>query len=120
VTRIRIYFDEDSMSHVLVKTLRAKGEDVRTAFEEGMTWRPDDEQLDYAVQLGRCIYSCNMSDFCRLHTEYMAQGRSHFGIVVCPQQDMPPSEQARRLKKLLDSRTADEMRDMLEYLSSWS
>jgi post-segregation antitoxin (ccd killing protein) len=33
---VRLYMDEDSMDQALVRALRARGVDVKTALEEGM------------------------------------------------------------------------------------
>jgi hypothetical protein len=120
VSRIRWYLDEDSMPHVLVDLLRASGEDVKTAHEEGMTGRADEEHMDHAIRLERCVYTGNVADFPRIHGEYLRQGKSHFGIVVRTRKRWSPSEQGRRLQRLADSRTADEMRDSLEFLGDWS
>ena len=37
--KLRLYFDEDSMHHGLVRALRARGVDVVTALEAGMIER---------------------------------------------------------------------------------
>jgi hypothetical protein len=84
-----------------------------------MLRRTDEEHLEHAIGLGRSLYSCNVCDFARIHTEYLQQGRSRLGIVVCPRQRWSPSEQARRLKKLIKAKSAEEMQDTLEYLTSW-
>ncbi len=34
---------------------------------------------------GRVIYSHNISDFCRLHSQYLELGRNHAGIALIPQ-----------------------------------
>ena len=36
---LRLYMDEDSMDHDLVRALRARGVDVTTALDEGMVDR---------------------------------------------------------------------------------
>lgn len=41
----------------------------------------DDEQLVYAVSVGRTLYTFNVSDFMTLHSAYMAEGRAHAGII---------------------------------------
>jgi hypothetical protein len=43
---LRLYIDEDSMDRALLRALRARGVDVITALEEGMTEREDTEHLD--------------------------------------------------------------------------
>jgi predicted nuclease of predicted toxin-antitoxin system len=84
--KIRLYFDGDSMRHALVQALRARGVDVLTALEAGMMERKDEEHLDYATAQGRVLYSFNAGDFYRLHTAFLAQGKSHPGIILARQQ----------------------------------
>jgi hypothetical protein len=57
--RIRLYFDEDSARHSLVRELRFRGADLVTAMEAGMAGRADGEQLEWAASNGRALYSFN-------------------------------------------------------------
>jgi len=45
VSVIRLYIDEDSMDQAFIQALRARGVDVRTAYEEGLSGRSDADQL---------------------------------------------------------------------------
>jgi uncharacterized protein with PIN domain len=83
---IRLYCDEDSMDQDLVRALRVRGLDVTTALEEKMIKREDEQHLDYATQQGRVLFSFNRSDYYRLHTQYLAQNKSHAGIILANQQ----------------------------------
>jgi predicted nuclease of predicted toxin-antitoxin system len=116
---IRLYFDEDSMRRSLVRALRARGVDVITALDAGMVEREDAEHLDYATEQGRVLCSFNVGDFYRLHSEYVAQGKPHAGIILMRQQYYSVGEQMRRLLKLMASKSADEMKDWVEFLSAW-
>jgi hypothetical protein len=49
-------------------------------------------QLAYAAAQGRAIYSFNVGDFCRLHSQWLAEGKSHAGIILA-QQDFSVGEQ---------------------------
>lgn len=71
--RIRLYVDEDAMARSLVSGLRARGVDIRTVLEEGMSELDDKDQLEHATIQGRTIHTFNVGDFCRLHTEYIAR-----------------------------------------------
>ena len=117
---IRLYFDEDSLRHGLVVSLRKRGVDITTTLESGMTGATDEQQLLYAAAQERTIYSFNMGDFCRLHARWLAEKRSHSGIVVARQQVYSVGEQMRRLLKLFAARSPQEMRDRLEFLSDWT
>ncbi len=78
----RLYIDEDSGDRDLVQALRARGVDVITAQEVGMTERTDDEHLQFATERSRVLYSFNRGDFLRLHSQYLAEGRTHAGILL--------------------------------------
>ena len=117
--KIRLYFDEDSMRHALVKALRMRGIDVLTALEADMIERDDSEHLDFAKEYGRVLCSFNIGDFYRLHTEYLSQGKSHTGIILSRQQRYSVGEQMRRLLKLIEAKSAEEMKNQVEFLSAW-
>ena len=116
----RLYCDEDSMRHALIVALRKRGVDVTTALEAGMTEEPDEVQLAYAAKAQRAIYSSNIGDFCNLHSQWRAEGKSHAGIILVRQQQLSIGEQVRRLIKLITAVSSDEMKDRLEFLSQWS
>jgi hypothetical protein len=117
--RIRLYCDEDSMRYAPVLALRKRGVDILTALDAETTKEPDDRQLAYATAQGRAIYSFNVGDFCRLHSQWLAEGKSHAGIILA-QQDFSVGEQIRRLVKLIGALSAEEMQNRLEFLGSWS
>ena len=117
---IRWYLDEDSMDKALVQALRARGVDVMTALEAGMTERDDQEHLDFATAQGRVLYSFNVGDFARLHTAYLTADKSHAGIVLSQQQQYAVGEQMRRLLRLIAHRSAAEMRNRVEFLGMWA
>lgn len=64
--------DEDAMTRAVVSGLRARGVDVTTVFEEGMSKKNYIKQLEQATRQGRTIYTFNVSHFCQLHSEYIA------------------------------------------------
>ena len=118
--KTRLYFDEDAMDADLVDALRARGVDVQTAYEAGMRQREDREQLSYATAQGRAVFTFNVGHFSRLHAELLASGGSHAGIVVCAQQRYTVGEQMRRILELVAAKTAEDMRDQLEFLGGGS
>ncbi len=118
--KIHLYLDEDSMGHALTYLLRSRGFDVTTPEDEGTRGLSDVEQLDFATKQGRVIYTYNISDFCRLHTEYLKQGKLHAGVIVCQQQRYSIGEQVRRILYLAAIRSAEEMENNLEFLSAWA
>jgi hypothetical protein len=115
MSRIRLYVDEDAAQHAVVEGLRSHGIDVLTVLEAGSSGESDEEQLTFAAAQGRVIYTLNVADFCRLHTDFLAAGRHHSGIIVIPRQRYSVGEKIRRLLQLIDSLTAEEMSGRLEY-----
>jgi len=117
--RIRLYFDEDSARHSLARELRFRGADVLTAIETEMAQKTDEEQLEWAAANSRVVYSFNRGDFYGLHTAWLKAGRSHSGIILS-RQGLSVGEQMRRLLRLIDTLTAEEMRNRIEFLSAWT
>jgi len=114
--RIQLYIDEDAMAGTFVKGLRARGINVATVLEEGMTGRDDEEQLEYASECKRALYTFNVGDFCLLHKEYLSQGRSHAGIIVVYRRRYTVGEQIRRLSDLIQRMPAEEINSNLVFL----
>jgi predicted nuclease of predicted toxin-antitoxin system len=114
-----LYLDEDAMRRSLVRALRDRGIDVLTALDAGMIEREDREHLDYATKQRRVVCTFNRGDFYRLHSEYVAQGKRHAGIVLMRQQHLSVGEQMRRMLKLIANKSAEEMENWIEFLSAW-
>jgi hypothetical protein len=85
MSAVRLYFDADSMERAVVSGLRARGIDAISAHEVAMADRSDDEQLEFSSWEGRVLFSFNVSDFQRIHTEYLTQGKRHAGVVLAAQ-----------------------------------
>ena len=117
--RIRLYLDEDSMDKALLRALRARRVDVITALEANRIERSDEEHLAFASSQGRVLYSFNVGDFYHLHTLYAQDERHHAGMVLSRQQEYSVGEQMRRLLRLINRRSAEQMKDRVEFLSSW-
>ena len=105
---VRIYIDEDSMSHAFTRALRSRNVEVITALEAVIATKND------------CVlYTFNVRDFFALHKEFIKDNKSHSGIILARQQRYSVGEQARRVLKLIANRSAEEMRNRVEFLSSW-
>jgi predicted nuclease of predicted toxin-antitoxin system len=113
---IRLYLDEDFHPD-LAPALRQQGFDCVSAAEAGMLTKSDEEQLTHAAAQGRCLVSFNRRDFSALASEWARAGRGHAGIIVTPQVSRNALGQLlTRLLQLLNTTTADEMRDGFRYL----
>jgi hypothetical protein len=119
VSLIRLLIDEDSMDHRFVRALRARGVDVTTVGEIQTTSFSDDAQLLLATQHQQALYTFNVGDFCQLHRIYMAEGRTHAGIIISLQ-DYSIGEQMRRVLKLMATKSAAEMVGQLVFLSAYA
>ena len=119
MSAIKIHLDEDTDSHALLNALRQRGLDVSSSRERVLLQASDEEQLAWAFEQGRVIYTYNASDFCRLHSDCIRQGRQHAGIIIGDQQAVSIGEQMRRLLRMADARSASDMTDALEYPGNW-
>ena len=86
MSNVRLYLDEDAEQRALVTGIRDRGVDAVTAMDADMIGSTDREQLDYAIEHERTIYSLNVGDFAKLHKEFLDTGKEHFGIVLIPKQ----------------------------------
>jgi hypothetical protein len=93
--------------------------DVLTVADVGMLHRSDEEQIDWARQNGRVVFSFNTRDFYRLHTTIIEQGLSHAGIILAPQQRYGIGDLMRGVLKLINTKSSEEMQGQLEFLSNW-
>jgi predicted nuclease of predicted toxin-antitoxin system len=60
MSQVRLFIDEDAAERVVVDALRNKGIDILTVFEAGMDRQDDHEQLLYAANDGRVLYTLNV------------------------------------------------------------
>ena len=118
---ILIYLDHN-VDPLLAKDARKAGYDAVAAVEVGNAALEDVDQLAWATSRSRCILTHDYDDFPKLATDWFHQGRDHAGIILCRQPpDIAYGEMLRRLLRLLDTLTADEMVNRVEWLDSrWS
>jgi hypothetical protein len=119
MSKILLYIDEDSMDEDFIAALRSRNADVLTVADVGMLHRSDDEQLNWARENGRVIFSFNTRDFYRLHTIVIEQNLSHGGIILAPQQRYGIGDLMRGVLKLINHKSAGEMKGQIEFLSDW-
>ncbi len=90
-----------------------------TVLDAGLVEKPDEEQLAFATDRGCVLYTFNVSDFYRLHTQWLAAGREHAGMILAQQQRFSVGEQLRRILRLRAKATETTMRNQAEFLSNW-
>lgn len=119
---IQLYFDHHVRNRFAVD-LRRHGFDVVQAREVGNELAADEEHLLWATEHRRVIFTHDLTDYPPLADKWFLEGRDHGGIIlsVQPGQETPYSTLLRRFLRLLDTVTADEMINRLEWLDSrWS
>ena len=105
--------DED-VHLVLASTLRKRGFDVIHTQDLDRKGKADSEQLAFAVNNEKCIFSYNVRDFVLLHNDYIDLEKEHWGIVISKQLSI--GETLRRLLKFLQNNSKESMKDKLEFL----
>lgn len=118
MTKIRLYLDEDTMDSDLLGALLLRNVDVLSAGEAQMLSRSDEEQLKWALDHQRIIYSFNVRDFYRIHTNYLEKQQRHAGIIL-GFQNYSIGEQMRRILRIIANKSAEEMENQVEFLSAW-
>lgn len=108
------------MDSDLVLALNSRGVTVSTPLDAVRTERSDEDQLSFATKRGCVLYTYNVGDFCRLHSEWIGAGRKHAGIIVARQQHFSVGEQLRRILRIRTSVSAEAMRARIEFLANWS
>jgi len=119
MSNIRLYFDEDIMEKALVQALRVPDIDVMTVGETGKVGESDESQLIWATVQGRVLYSSNIGDFCRLHNDFIAEGRSPAGIILISQQRYSLGVKLQGILRLVGNKSAEDMVNQLEFFSKY-
>jgi hypothetical protein len=114
-----LFLDEDSCDSDLVAALRNRDVDVTTVLEVGFQGHSDKDQLLWATNANRVIYTFNAKHFCHLHRIFVKSGQEHSGIIIGHQQRFPIGEQLRRILRVFNERSIDNMRNQIEFLSNW-
>ena len=119
MSNVRLYFDEDIMEKALVQALRVRDIDVMTVGETGRVGESDEAQLIWATVQGRVLYSSNIGDFCRLHHDFIAERKSHAGIILVSQQRYSLGVKLQGILRLVGNKSAEDMVNQLEFFSKY-
>ena len=119
MSKISLYIDEDAMDEYFLRALRSRNVDVLTPKDVGMLHRSDEEQLSWARENGRVIFTFNVRDFNQLHSIWTETGLNHAGIIFSPQQRYGIGELLRGVLQLINLRSSQEMQDRVEFISNW-
>ena len=110
---IELYLDED-VDVLIAQLIRARGFAVVTTQEAGQLRNSDAEQLAYAVNQHKALLTHNRVDFETLAQTYLTTGQTHDGILIAVRR--PPRDIARRLLRILNAVTAEEMQNQVRYI----
>jgi predicted nuclease of predicted toxin-antitoxin system len=101
----------------LATLLREQGYDVIHIYEAGLESKPDHEVLRSAVENHRAVVTFNIKHFVPLARQYSEEGKEHYGLVVSD--EIPQGELQRRVTKLLNSVSAEELKNMVRFLQEF-
>lgn len=111
---IKLYLDED-VSVLVAELLRPHGFDILSTRDANNLGKADRSQLLFATEQQRTILTHNRSDFENLHRAWLAEQQPHAGIIVANRR-ASASDLTRRVMKLLNLFTIDEIRNQLLYI----
>lgn len=112
--KIRIYTNE-SVDVAIAEGLKRRGVDASSARDTGNLGLSDEEQLMFAGKEKAVVFTHD-TDFLRIATKWMEEGRTHYGIIYCHQKSYPIGESLRKLRVLTSVLTAEDMINHIEFL----
>ena len=110
---IELYLDED-VSVLIAELIRARGFTAVTTREAKQLANDDSEQLAYAASQRKAIVTHNRTDIEDMAKQYFETDQEHYGIIIAVRRS--PYEIARRLLRILNQVTADEMQNQIRYI----
>jgi len=113
---IKLYLDEN-VHEAIASSLKLRGYDVITVKESGKKGKSDIEQLKYAASQNRVIFTFDIADFYKIHSELILTGFKHDGIILSKQ--LPVGTIVKALSKLLSSVREDSIKNNIAWLSDW-
>ena len=112
----RLYLNEH-LSPRLAEQLRQHGFDVTSTVESKMGEADDDEQLAHAASEQRALVTFNHKDFAVRHERYLTEDKEHWGIVLSTEE--PIDILRRRLLRLLNTLSAEELKNQIRWLNEF-
>ncbi len=109
----KLLLDEQIWKY-LARLLREQGFDVIHVNEVDLDATPDEQIMEYAVDKRRAVVTFNVRDYVPIAIQYAEDGKEHYGVVVS--KELSHGELKRRVTKLLESVTAEELMNSVRYL----
>ena len=116
---VALYTDEDVTAD-LAPALRRRGYAAQSTAEAGNGGISDEAQLSSAAEQGMAILTYNTQDFIPLARTWYFGGRAHAGIIISEQFSQHRfGELLRRVLRLVNTLTADEMHNRVVFLQQF-
>ena len=109
------FYMDHHVHRSITEGLRRRGIDVITAFEDGREEEDDEALLERAVALDRILVSQD-DDLLRIATHWQRSSREFPGVVYAIQQHIDIGGTIEYLELIAHLKTADEMRNCVEYV----
>lgn len=113
---IKLYLDED-VPEAVAMSLRLRGYDVITVKETGKKGLTDIEQFKYASSQNRVIFTHNIADFNKIHSDFIKKEIDHSGITFSKQ--LPIGVIVKALLKLFSNLNYEKVKNNIIWLSDW-
>lgn len=109
---MKLLLDEHYPKQIAIQ-LRAAGYDVITVSDSGLKRTKDEALLEISAEQERVFVSNNARDFQRIARQWLAAGRSHFGIILTSDRSLPRHTRyaglhVRALRPMLDAHPEDD------------
>ena len=109
------YYMDHHVHRSITEELRRRGIDVLTAFEDGRAEEDDEALLERATALDRILVSQD-DDLLRIATRWHRSSREFTGVVYAIQKHIDIGGTIEYLELIAHLKTADEMRNSVEYV----
>lgn len=118
---MKLLLDEHYPKEIAIQ-LRRAGYDVTTVSDSGRKRTRDEALLQIAAAEERVLVSNNARDFQPIARQWLASGRSHFGILLTSDRSLPRHRRyaglyVRALRPLLDTSADDALFNQIRWLS---
>jgi predicted nuclease of predicted toxin-antitoxin system len=112
----KIYLNEN-LSWKIAKAMSEYGYDVVSSYDIGMNAKDDETQFAFAVSEERAVLTNNFGDFVRLCGEYASAEKDHYGVIFTTK--CTNWMVIKRLRKLLGTVTAEQMKNQIRWLNEF-
>lgn len=109
------YYMDHHVPRVITQSLRARGNDVLTAFEDGADRLPDNEMLNRAAQLGRVLFTQDY-DFLIEIANRQRRGEIFAGVIYAHQTHVNIGTSIRDLEMIAKTLDLEDFANRIEYL----